>query len=96
MASFRVENSLVWGRKWPRFLAAFAEVFQLDLRTAIAASNNRGRFLPRQYPSRSKKVQEFLEEPRARTRCCFCLFLGFLLIGGLGRGFGGNVPLSLL
>ena len=47
MASFRVENSLVWGRKWPRFLAAFAEVFQLDLRTAIAASNKRGRFLPR-------------------------------------------------
>ena len=46
-------KQVVWLRaadgigKWPRFLAAFAEVFQLDLRTAIAASNNRGRFLPR-------------------------------------------------
>ena len=57
-------------------------------RVAIAASNNRGRFLPRQYPSRSKKVQEFLDEPRARTRCCcFCLFLGVSSYRGCGGIF---------
>ena len=51
-------------------------------------SNNRGRFLPQQYPSRSKKVQEFLEEPRARTRCCFCcLFLGVSSYRGCGGIF---------
>ena len=55
-------------------------------RAAIAASNNRGRFSGLLVRS-GGKIDGGLDEPRARTRCFCCLFLGFLLIGGLGGMF---------